>query len=63
MSIGLIDFEDGSVKTPYTNADGESKEFYQNYIEIVNSIADLEKMFRFGLTVHSLKFIFCRKAQ
>ena len=43
MSIGLINFEDGSVKTPYTNADGESKEFYQNYVEIVNSIADLEK--------------------
>ena len=43
MSIGLIDFDDGSVKTPYTNSDGESKEFYQNYVEIVNSIADLEK--------------------
>ena len=24
-------------------SDGESKEFYQNYVEIVNSIADLEK--------------------
>ena len=43
MSIGLIKLDDGSVKTPYTNADGESKEFYQNYVEIVNSIADLEK--------------------
>ena len=42
MAIGLISLDDGSVRTPYTNEDGESREFYQNYVKIVDSIADLE---------------------
>ena len=40
--IGLIDFEKGSVQTPYTLAEGESKEFYEKYVEIVDTIATLE---------------------
>ena len=40
--IGLIDFEKGSVQTPYTLADGESKQFYEKYVEIVNTMATLE---------------------
>ncbi len=42
MAIGLVRLDDGSVRTPYTNEDGESREFYQNYVKIVDSIADLE---------------------
>ena len=41
--IGLIDIDGGSVVIPYTEADGESKEFYENYVKIVERIADLEK--------------------
>ena len=41
--IGLIDIDGGSVGIPYTEADGESKEFYENYVKIVERIADLEK--------------------
>lgn len=40
--IGLIDFEKGSVQTPYTLAEGESKEFYEKYVEIVDTMATLE---------------------
>ena len=40
--IGLIDLEKGSVQTPYTLADGESKEFYEKYVEIVDTMASLE---------------------
>ena len=40
--IGLIDFEKGSVQTPYTLAEGESKEFYEKYVEIVETMATLE---------------------
>ena len=42
--IGLIDIDGGSVVIPYTEADGESKEVYENYVKIVERIADLEKM-------------------
>tara|TARA_E500000331_G_scaffold122770_2_gene120220 strand:+ start:1817 stop:3004 length:1188 start_codon:yes stop_codon:yes gene_type:complete len=42
-SWGLISFDDGSVQTPYTLEEGESKEFYENYVTIVERIADLEK--------------------
>jgi len=41
--IGLIDIDGGSVVIPYTEADGESKEFYKNYVKIVERIADLEE--------------------
>ena len=41
--LGLIKIDGGSVVIPYTEADGESKEFYQNYVKIVERIADLEK--------------------
>ena len=41
--IGLIDIDGGSVVIPYTEADGESKEFYENYVKIVERIADLEE--------------------
>ena len=41
--LGLIDINGGSVVIPYTEADGESKEFYENYVKIVERIADLEK--------------------
>ena len=40
--IGLINFEKGSVQTPYTLAEGESKEFYEKYVEIVDTMATLE---------------------
>lgn len=43
MDLGLIKLDDGSVSTPYTTADGESKEFYENYVEIIDRMADLEK--------------------
>ena len=42
--IGLINFEDGSVQTPYTLANGESKEFYENYVDIVEVMANLENV-------------------
>ncbi|MDC3006272.1 6-aminohexanoate hydrolase, partial [bacterium] len=42
--IGLINFEDGNVQTPYTLAEGESKEFYENYVDIVDLMADLENV-------------------
>ena len=42
--IGLIDFEDGSVQTPYTLSNGESKEFYENYVDIVEVMASLENV-------------------
>jgi CubicO group peptidase (beta-lactamase class C family) len=38
--IGLIDLSN-DVKTPTTQADGESKEFYENYGEIIDSITNL----------------------
>ena len=38
--IGLIDLSN-DIKTPTTQADGESKEFYENYGEIIDSIANL----------------------
>ena len=41
--LGLIDIDGGSVVIPYTEADGESKEFYENYVKIVERIADLEE--------------------
>ena len=41
--IGLIDIDGGNVVIPYTAEDGESKEFYENYVKIVERIADLEK--------------------
>ncbi len=41
--LGLIDIDGGSVVIPYTEEDGESKEFYENYVTIVERIADLEK--------------------
>jgi len=37
--IGLLD----DVKTPNTTADGESKEFYENYNEIIDAMADLSR--------------------
>ena len=43
MDLGLIKLDNGSVSTPYTTADGESKEFYENYVKIINRMADLEK--------------------
>jgi CubicO group peptidase (beta-lactamase class C family) len=43
MDLGLIKLDNGSVSTPYTTADGESKEFYENYVKIVDRMADLEK--------------------
>ena len=43
MDLGLIKLDDGSVSTPYTTADGESKEFYENYVKIIDRMADLEK--------------------
>ena len=42
--IGLINFEDGNVQTPYTLAEGESKEFYENYVDIVDLMASLENV-------------------
>ena len=41
--LGLIDIDGGSVVIPYSEADGESKEFYENYVKIVERIADLEE--------------------
>ncbi len=41
-NLGLISFDDGSVQTPYTLEEGESDEFYENYVEIVEAMADLE---------------------
>jgi CubicO group peptidase (beta-lactamase class C family) len=41
-NLGLISFNDGSVQTPYTLEEGESNEFYENYVEIVEAMADLE---------------------
>jgi CubicO group peptidase (beta-lactamase class C family) len=43
MDLGLIKLDNGSISTPYTTADGESKEFYENYVKIVDRMADLEK--------------------
>ena len=43
MDLGLIKLDNGSVSTPYTTADGESKEFYENYVKIIDRMADLEK--------------------
>jgi len=41
-SIGLIKLEGGNVQTPVTLEDGESKEFYEQYVEIVDTMATLE---------------------
>ena len=37
--VGLLD----DVKTPNTIADGESKEFYENYDEIIDAMANLSR--------------------
>jgi len=39
--IGLLDVED--FKTPNTRSDGESKEFYENYDQIIDAMADLSR--------------------
>ena len=36
--IGLIDIDGGNVVIPYTAEDGESKEFYENYVKIVENL-------------------------
>ena len=41
-NMGLIKFVGGSVQTPVPLEEGESKEFYEQYIEIVDTIATLE---------------------
>jgi len=41
-NIGLIKFSGGNVQTPVTLEEGESKEFYEQYIEIVDTLATLE---------------------
>ena len=41
-NIGLIKFVGGDVQTPVTLKKGESKEFYEQYTEIVNTLATLE---------------------
>ena len=41
-NMGLIKFVGGNVQTPVTLEEGESKEFYEQYIEIVDTIATLE---------------------
>ena len=41
-SIGLIKLEGGNVQTPVTLEEGESKEFYEQYVEIVDTMATLE---------------------
>ena len=40
--IGLVKFSGGGVQTPVTLKEGESKEFYEKYIEIVDTLATLE---------------------
>jgi hypothetical protein len=40
--IGLIDLSK-DITTPNTFADGESNEFYANYGEIIDAIADLSR--------------------
>ena len=39
--IGLLDVED--LKTPNTRSDGESKEFYENYGQIIDAMSDLSR--------------------
>ncbi len=41
-NLGLIDLTE-DINTPITQADGESKEFYENYETIIDSIADLSR--------------------
>ena len=41
-NIGLIEFAGGDIQTPITLEEGESKEFYENYVEIVDTLASLE---------------------
>ena len=42
-SIGFIKLEGGNVQTPVTLEEGESKEFYEQYVEIIDTMASLEK--------------------
>ena len=42
-SIGFIKLEGGNVQTPATLEEGESKEFYEQYVEIIDTMASLEK--------------------
>ena len=39
--VGILDADD--LKTPNTRKDGESKEFYEIYGEVIDSIADLSR--------------------
>ena len=41
-AIGLLDMED-DIKTPNTRFEGESEEFYGNYPEIIDAMADLSR--------------------
>ena len=41
-NIGLINFSGGDIQTPVTLEEGESNEFYEQYIEIVNTLATLQ---------------------
>ena len=41
-TIGLLDMED-DIKTPNTRSEGESEEFYGNYPEIIDAMADLSR--------------------
>ena len=41
-NIGLVKFVGGNVQTPVTLEEGESDEFYKQYIEIVNTLATLQ---------------------
>ena len=41
-AIGLLDMED-DIKTPNTRSEGESEEFYGNYPEIIDAMADLSR--------------------
>jgi hypothetical protein len=39
--VGILDADD--LKTPNTRKDGESKEFYEIYGEVIDSISDLSR--------------------
>ena len=41
-AIGLLDMDD-DIKTPNTRSEGESEEFYGNYPEIIDAMADLSR--------------------
>jgi len=41
-AIGLLDMDD-DIKTPNTRSEGESEEFYANYPEIIDAMADLSR--------------------